>query len=612
VTGKIRWTALLIIAAGGLAYGNSLSGPFVFDDTASIAENPALHSLRAIREVLSPAVTSTLMGRPLVNLTFAVNYALGGLDVRGYHLANLAIHLLAALTLFGVVRRTLLTAPLRARFGPAALPLAGATALLWTVHPLQTEAVTYIVQRAESLASLLYLLTLYGLIRSAEARDGRWWRAASVAACLLGTASKEILASAPLIALLYDRTFLAGSFREAFRVRGRYYLALALSWLLLASLVLSTGNRGNTAGFGVGVDAWRYGLTQLVALPHYLRLVLWPSPLVFDYGDRLAAGWREAAAFAPIVLALVALTVLSLRKHPAAGFLGVFFFAVLAPSSSFIPVRTQTMAEHRMYLPLAAVLTFLVAGLWAVWERLRARGAAGLRAQAPRLCVFAAAALVCTGLTLARNRDYRSAIALWQDTVEKNPGNWRAHYNLGFALAEAGDDRAALDQVEAALRLTPAAGDARVELKLALLLVTFGRVAEATTHYEKALAITPDDWPVRSNLGLLLLQQGRAAEAVPQFERALKLAPDDAKTRYNLGQALIAAGNPARGIEYLQEAVRNPAAPVLAYKRLADALLATGRIPEAAANYRFVLNAANLEGNAELAREMEERLARLR
>ena len=571
----VACVALLIIIAGFLAYSNSFSVPFVFDDASSLNEDPAIRNLRAVRQVLSPAHNSTLMGRPLVSLTFALNYALGGLDVRGYHLVNLAIHLLAALTLFGVVGRTLQTAPLRERFGQVALPLAGSTALLWTVHPLQTEAVTYLVQRTESLASLLYLLTLYCAIRSAAARSGLYWQVASLGACLLGMASKEILASAPLIVLLYDRTFLAGSFREAFRVRGRYYLGLAFSWLFLAFLIHSTGNRNNTAGFGVGIDSWDYALTQLIALPKYLRLALWPSPLIFDYGDRLAAGWREAAPFAPVVIGLLALTLVSLRKYPAAGFLGAFFFVVLAPSSSIAPVKTQTMAEHRMYLPLAAVLTLLVVGLWTLRTRLAQRKEPSRSSLAPLLSLVAAAALGCIGLTLARNVDYRSSLALWQDTVDKIPGSWRAHYNLSCVLSETGANRKMLDHLETAFLLKP----------------------------------DIDDVSVRANLGLLLLKYGRAAEAIPYFEQVLKIDPDDAKTRYNLGQALVAVGNPAKGIEYLQEAVRNPAAPALAYKSLGDALYATGRVPEAMVNYRFVLQAAKLDGNTQLAREMEELLA---
>ena len=179
-------------------------------------------------------------GRPVVSLTLAINYALGGMNVWGYHAVNLAIHILAAWTLFGVMRRTLLLPALQERFGSAATPLALAAALLWTIHPLQTESVTYVIQRTESLVGLFYLLTLYCVIRGADVRpasDRPGTRAPSAASCLLGMATKEVMVTAPLIVLLYDRTFLAGSFREAWRRRCGLYLALAATWGVVAAAV---------------------------------------------------------------------------------------------------------------------------------------------------------------------------------------------------------------------------------------------------------------------------------------------------------------------------------------------------------------------------------------
>ena len=193
-----------------------------------------------------PSHGETVSGRPVLNLSLALNYAVSGCDVRGYHVTNLAIHLAAALLLFGIVRRTL---PRFRGCGGGqqlarlqlATPLALAIALLWAVHPLQTESVTYIVQRAESLMGLFYLLTLYCFLRGAGSARAIFWYAGSVLACLLGMATKEVMVSAPLVVLLYDRTFLAGSFREAWRRRWAYYLALAATWLLLAWLVAQTG-----------------------------------------------------------------------------------------------------------------------------------------------------------------------------------------------------------------------------------------------------------------------------------------------------------------------------------------------------------------------------------
>ena len=238
----------VILFAGGLlacvalvAYQNSFSVPLIFDDLPAIRDNP---TIRQLGSALSPPHGSGLPvdGRPVVNLTLAINYAFGGLEVRGYHLVNLAIHLAAALVLFGIVRRTLRQPAWRQRYQDAALPLAFMSAALWAVHPLQTEAVTYVVQRAESLMGLLYLLTLYGFIRSADPGASRGWPILAIASCGLGMASKEVMVSAPLMVLLYDRTFVAGSFREAWRQRRGLYAGLAASWLLLGWLVLGSAS----------------------------------------------------------------------------------------------------------------------------------------------------------------------------------------------------------------------------------------------------------------------------------------------------------------------------------------------------------------------------------
>ncbi len=150
------------------------------------------------------------------------------------------------------------------------------------MHPLQVEAVTYIVQRAESLAALFYHLTLYGLLRGAESTRSALWYCGAALACLLGMAMKEIMATAPLMALLYDRTFLAGSFGGALRRRWGLYLSLAATWILLIYLVLSAGLIYRSAELVVP-SRWSYALTEPKAVLHYLRAAIWPYPLCAFY-----------------------------------------------------------------------------------------------------------------------------------------------------------------------------------------------------------------------------------------------------------------------------------------------------------------------------------------
>jgi hypothetical protein len=338
------------------AYSNSFGGPFVYDDIPAILENT---TIRNLWDAFLPPPGTTTSGRPLVNLSLALNWAAGGAAVAGYHLLNLLIHLAAGLALFGVVRRTL------AKLGQTSSVLpAAAAALLWTVHPLQTESVTYVVQRAESLMGLCYLLTIYCFIRSVDGPSGRSWCWLAWAACLGGMASKEVMVSAPLMVWLYDRTFVAGSFRAAWLARKRFYAALASTWLLLGICVASTGgNRGGTVGLDVGVQGWSYGLTQFRAAAHYLRLAVWPQPLVFEYGTFWESGWQAVLPSAALVLALLLGTVVALVRSPVLGFAGAWFFVMLAPTS-LVPGTTQMIVEHRMYLSLAAVVVTAAVAAW--------------------------------------------------------------------------------------------------------------------------------------------------------------------------------------------------------------------------------------------------------
>jgi len=289
---QARWlAAALIVVAGLLAYANTLSAPFVFDDTNAVTNNA---SIRHLATALAPPVSAgSAAARPLVNLSFALNHALGGERVEGYHALNLLIHLAAGLALFGLVRRTLLLPRLRTRWGAAALPVAFYAALLWTVHPLLTESVTCVAQRTESLVGLWYLLMFYGLARAADETSPRPWLALSLAACLLGMLTKEVMVAAPLLALAYHALVVDGAWRVAWRRRGKFFALLALTWIPLAWLVAHNSSRYGAAGFGLGVAWWEYALTQCRALGRYLALAFWPHPLVLDYGDAVV---RHASA----------------------------------------------------------------------------------------------------------------------------------------------------------------------------------------------------------------------------------------------------------------------------------------------------------------------------
>jgi tetratricopeptide (TPR) repeat protein len=591
--------AAILLAAVLAAYLNSLRCPLVFDDVQSITDNASIRQLRSIGSVLSPPPGTTVSGRPLLNLTLAINYAIGGLNVLGYRVTNVAIHLLGALTLMGIVRRTLVGPRLRGRYGAAALPLALAIALIWALHPLQTESVTYLIQRAESLAGLFYVLTLYGVIRGSTGRHGAGWNLLAVVCCLLGAASKEVVVTAPLMVLVYDRTFLAGSFREAWRRRWALYVGLALSWLLTAYLFAHTANRGGAAGLGIGVSPWHYLLTQARAIARYLQLTLWPARLTLDYGTWLAPSLGAIWPMALLVVVLLTLTGVALWRWPGAGLLGLWFFAVLAPTSSFVPVGTQTVAEHRIYLALAAPVALAVLGFWTLCRPLfpgAPRAGAGSPSMVglapPALLALVAAALALA--TARRNEDYQSALSIWRDTTRKCPDNERAHVSLGIALAAAGDAEGATAQYRAAVHIRPDYALGQYNLGIALL--NKGQVAQAANHLQKALTLEadrpgalPDAAEAHDNYGVALARAGRIDEAIAQFEGALQLRPAYGDAQVDLGNALREIGQIGPAIAHYEKALEVQPANARAHIGLGNCRLRLGQTDQAITQFRQAL-----------------------
>src|SRR5215212_5081292 len=214
---KTRYLALSLVLVAVATFSNSLWGPMLFDDQSAILLNPGITHLWPIADALAPPRSTVLESRPVVNLSFAINYALGGFSVRGYHVVNIAIHIACALLLFGIVRQTLALPKLRDRFGPDGAWLAVASAAIWMVHPLVTEPVNYITQRTELMMAMFYLATLYSAIRAASSASAERWYGAAIVFCLLGMGSKESMATSPLVVILYDRIFLYDSFKDAAR-----------------------------------------------------------------------------------------------------------------------------------------------------------------------------------------------------------------------------------------------------------------------------------------------------------------------------------------------------------------------------------------------------------
>ena len=570
----------LIIFVGVAAYAGSFRGAFVFDDDIHIVESTAIRSLWSVGPLLSGS------RRPVVMLSLAGNYALGSLDTFGYHLVNLAIHLAAGLALFGLVRRTLTLARLGTADQRTADRLAFAAALVWLVHPLTTQSVTYVIQRSESLMGLFYLLTLVCLLRGALSSRAWAWYTGAVAACWLGMGSKEVMITAPLVALVYDRIFLAGTWRDVFRRRWALYVGFSLAavWVVADAGRTFSSVAARTAGFGLRGITWHEYLgTQGGVILHYLRLAVWPDRLCLDYWWPVAGSLRETIVPCAVVASLLAASLVALRYRPALGFLGLSFFLILAPTSSIMPIDDLAM-EHRMYLPLAVVAVLAVLGLDALAGRLLAEARTKTLVETSLLVVVV---LALAARTIDRNRDYESPVAMWKDVLAAAPNNPRAYYNLGNEVEKLGDDDRARANYRRALDLAP--NYVRAHNNLGVLLERQGDAAAAERHYREAIRIDPAHARSYNNLGVVLARRGEREEAARQFQRAIEIEPDYAEVHYHLAGMLEAQGNLDRAIDHYRHAVRIRADYSQAHYSLGLILAGQGSDDEAISHFRQTL-----------------------
>ena len=549
----IALRAAIIVLAGAVVYLNSLAAPFIFDDNTAILNNQQIRQLWPLTVPLSPQRDTPVAGRPIVSLSLAVNYAIGELDVTGYRVFNVAVHLLAALTLFGVVRRTLHLPSLAPTFGVHATNLAWVIALIWTLHPLQTEVVDYVTQRTESMMGLCYLLTLYCSVRALESSPGRWHLAAIVA-CATGMACKESMVTAPVMVALYDWVFVGWPALQKAR-RARLYVGLASTWLVLAAF-LATGPR-TSVGFATTVSAWTYLLNQAPILLDYLRLTFWPVHLVLDYGIPRPVTLSDVLLPFIVASGMAVIVAVLLVRRSYAGFLGAWFFITLSPTSSIVPIATEVGAERRMYLALAGLVALVVLGLYRAWI------ASG--ATRPAWAGPLAALVLCLALaagTLQRNREYQSRLSILQTAVERRP-HPRSNLLYGTTLLEA------------------------------------GRREEAMPYLEQAR----DDPTSGFILGIDLIAQSKFAEGAAELERFLQLQPRHVgavDAREALGRAYSALGQTDRASMHLAEVVRSYPQRATAHTYLGEVLLRQKRIDEGVREFQI---AAHLQpGNPDALR----------
>jgi tetratricopeptide (TPR) repeat protein len=381
--------------------------------------------------------------------------------------------------------------------------------MLWAMHPLHTEVVAYVATRTESMVALCYLVTLCGAVRRIEAQPARLWLVIAAAACLVGATAKESIVTAPLMVLLYDRVFGAGSWREALRRRGWFHAALLGPGFCWRRCTGTPRGRGAPGG-PRGLSSWDYLLTQAPIVADYLRLAVWPYVLA--------------------IVLLLAATLWLWRRHPPLAFLATRFWVTLAPSSSVVPIVTELGGSRRMYPPLMPLVVLSV--LAARWCALRFVPAPARPIGA--VAVAAAATVALAIVSAARGLEYQDPVGIWETVLAARP-HGRAHHNLGIALALtslgarlAGEGRVA-DAADAFARSAAVASAAPgAHLNYGTALMQLGRATDVEAAFRRGLSVVPDHAPLRNASAAALATRGATDEAAAEFGRVLAANPANA------------------------------------------------------------------------------------
>ncbi len=536
---------LAIALAGALAFANSLENGFQFDDEHSLVENPSVRSPGNIPAFfLDPQMFSRNPGsemyRPLVLVSYALNYRLGGYAVRGYHLANISAHLLAAWAFYGVL--------LGLGLGRGRALVGG---LLFVAHPLACEPVNYISSRSESLAALFVLGALFF---HGRARGFSW---PSLLCFLCGLLSKESAAVLPALLLARDWAFSPAGLR--LRRHGPHWLALGLYLAGMARLVREAVAEAPVRDWAAQV------CTQGKALAYYLKLLVLPHPLSVEHQFFESASPFEAVVLSSLVL-LSSLALVGARSGSRQGWFWLAWIILGLLPTLVVPLNLL-VAERRLYLPLAGGIGLL---LWGCRSLPRPRAWAGV------------ALALLLALTLQRNRAWADAASLWEDAARKGPLMARPQLRLGMVFRQRGDLAKAEQAYRRALELDP--GNAAAHNNLGNLYRELGRAEQAEQEYQQALGLLPDYPEALGNLAGLYSQQGRATEALSLYQRALQAGGDRGELYNNIGIASARLGRWAEAEQALRRALElKPEASVCF--NLGDVVENQGRQAEAEALY---------------------------
>lgn len=575
--GEIALIAFAII----IAYAHTLHAPFYLDDVTSIIENPAIHKPDDIQ-----ALWNFSPFRIVGYFTFSLNYYFHHLDPFGYHVVNIAIHFLAGISLLFLLKSLLLSPSSDIKNSNHTfswLPLLAV--LIFVLHPLQTQAVTYIVQRMASLAALFYILSLACFVQARLAKEHSrkaTWVAACILAAFLAFFTKRNSVTIPLAIILVETLFFS---RNATVLTKKFSLSIAAFTLFLGAgffffdlFPFSLHDLDMYSRETTMISRGEYLATQTKVLWVYLALFTWPVGLNIDHGFPLAHSFLEwkvlLAVFGHGILLITAFRIR--KRHPLPAF-GVFFYYLAhIVESSAIPIR-DVLFEHRTYLPnlgLCIITSWILLNATKKW----------------RLPALISTASILTALALTtwhRNNIYNEPVAFWKDSVQKAPGNARPRNNYGLELQKQSRLMEAAKQYQTALSLMPEFAEPHINLgKIALKQ---GDNHEALLHFQKALEIHPNDAKTHNNMGFVLQQQGKFAEAEEHLQEAIRLQPNYATAHANLGLLLQKKGALQMAIDSYEKALQYNSHFDFAHFSLGVIYASTDKPEKAAAHYHEAL-----------------------
>ena len=615
VESRAAWRALGLIALLCLlAWSDSFTGAFQFDDRFSITQNERVRDFDVVR-ILCENPT-----RALPELSFALNWFVSGENTWSYHVTNLELHTLAAWIVWWLA---LLVFQSRADARPRLAKLAPGLALLvgvvFALHPVQTQAVTYVSQRAAVMAALFYFLSVACYLRF-RLRGGGGFYVAAIVSAVAAALSKPNAASLPGAILMVELLFARGNGRGValWLKRLGWVAPLVIAPVLIAAFSAARGMRSTEAltSVGAGVTGLPsvadYALTQIDVVRTYWRLFVLPVGLNLDHDYAVSSGlfaWPTIASLALHVALVGAAIVLIARRRRIEGFGILWFYLALSVESSIIPLSDVIM-EHRMYLAVAGPLIALGAAVGPTLMQRRFR------------VVLILIVVALLALTWRRNLVWYNGVSLWTDAARKSPAKKRPVYNAANALFKAGRYREAEPFYLSALELEPE-GTVVPESEglpvrpvalreLAHLYVRTGQTTEALATLPRAIAWNPEDGGLPNDLAVALMRVGRFADAVAPARKATELEPDEPTNHVNLGLALLRSGDTAAARSTLEHALALSADNVRALIYRSEVAQAMGNTAEARAHLTRAISAARAQGAPEsIVGELRERLGRL-